>query len=75
MSKEILIEQNILLEVLSHMRKEGLIQNTYQFAGAKCIEVDGQRRIYINFEEWSYPFIMGREHSRTLPEQFYEHIK
>jgi hypothetical protein len=68
------INRQSLLEILEKMRKDELIPNTYQYAGAEIINFNDTPQIRLNFEEWSYPFVAGRETSRMLPEQFYDEV-
>lgn len=68
------INRQSLLKILGEMRKDELIPNTYQYAGAEKSGINGEFRIRLNFEEWSYPFVAGRETSRMLPEKFYDEV-
>jgi hypothetical protein len=68
------INRASLLKILEEMRKDELIPNTYQFAGAEIFNFNDTPQIRLNFEDWSYPFIAGREVSKMLPEQFYGEV-
>lgn len=68
------IKRELLIEILENMRESGLVPYTYQYIGAEELEFNGSTQIRLNFSEWSYPFVAGREVSRMLPKQYYEKI-
>lgn len=71
MPKQITLEKDLLLEVLTYLKKEDFISNTHQFAGVEETEINGERKVRLNFRQWSYPYVMGRESSCMLPDRFY----
>jgi len=69
MNKSIDIEKAQLLNILDYMKTNKIIPITYQYTGAEEFAINGVKKIRLNFAEWSYPFVMGREAARMLPDQ------
>ncbi|SEB27652.1 hypothetical protein [Paenibacillus sp. 276b] len=66
----IFMDDGIVQEVLCYLREHDIIPCTYQYKSSEVIDIEGSKKIRLNFSEWSYPFIEGRTVAQLVPDIF-----